>query len=151
KYEAHIAKVLAMVGDKKAAENAKAILALETKIAERHWPIAERRERDKTYNPRTIAELEKEAGKFPWKTFMTTLGYADQSQVIVRENTAIPKLAELFASTPVATWKAYLTYHFLRASADVLPSQLDAEVFDFAGKTLNGQPQQRDRWKRAVS
>jgi putative endopeptidase len=151
KYEAHIAKVLAMVGDKKAAENAKAILALETKIAEHHWPIAERRERDKTYNVRTIAELEKEAGKFPWKTFMTTLGYADQSQVIVRENTAIPKLAELFASTPVATWKAYLTYHFLRASADVLPSQLDAEVFDFAGKTLNGQPQQRDRWKRAVS
>jgi putative endopeptidase len=151
KYEAHIAKVLAMVGDKKAAENAKAILALETKIAERHWPIAERRERDKTYNPRTIAELEKEAGKFPWKTFMTTLGYADQSQVIVHENTAIPKLAELFASTPVATWKAYLTYHFLRASADVLPSQLDAEVFDFFGKTLNGQPQQRDRWKRAVS
>jgi len=151
KYEAHIAKVLAMVGDKKAAENAKAILALETKIAERHWPIAERREREKTYNPKTIAELEKEAGKFPWKTFMTELGYADQSQVIVLENTAIPKLAELFASTPVATWKAYLTYHFLRASADVLPSELDAEVFDFAGRTLNGQPQQRDRWKRAVS
>jgi len=151
KYEEHIAKVLAMAGDKNAAANAKAILALETKIAERHWPIAERRERDKTYNPRTIAELEKEAPSFPWKVYFDALGYGNEKSVIVAENTAIPKLAQLFAATPVATWKPYLTYHFLRASADVLPSQLDAEVFDFAGRTLNGQPQQRERWKRAVS
>jgi putative endopeptidase len=151
KYEAHITKVLAMVGDKKAAANAAAILALETQIAERHWPIADRRERDKTYNPRTIAELEKEAPAFPWKAFFEAQGYGGEKSVIVAENTAIPKLAQLFAATPVATWKAYLTYHFLRASADVLPSQLDAEVFDFAGRTLNGQPQQRERWKRAVS
>jgi len=151
KYEAHITKVLSMVGDKKAAANAAAILALETQIAERHWPIADRRERDKTYNPRTIAELEKEAPAFPWKTYLDAQGYGSEKSVIVAENTAIPKLAQLFAATPVATWKAYLTYHFLRASADVLPSQLDAEVFDFAGRTLNGQPQQRERWKRAVS
>jgi putative endopeptidase len=71
--------------------------------------------------------------------------------VIVRESTAMPKLAEIFAATPVGTWKPYLTYHYLRAMADVLPSELDREVFDFAGRTLNGQPEQRERWKRAVS
>ena len=151
KYEGHIAKVLAMIGDKKAAANAAAILALETQIADRHWPIADRRERDKTYNPRTIAALEKEAPAFPWKAYLDAQGLGGEKSVIVAENTAVPKLAQLFAATPVATWKAYLTYHFLRASADVLPSQLDAEVFDFAGRTLNGQPQQRERWKRAVS
>ncbi len=151
KYEAHISRVLGLVGDKKAAENAKAILALETKIAERHWPIADRRERDKTYNPKTIAELEKEAPQFPWKAYLDAQGLGNEPQVIVRENTAMPKLAELFAKTPVATWKAYLTYHFLRASADVLPSKLDAEVFDFVGRTLNGQPQQKERWKRGVA
>jgi putative endopeptidase len=151
KYEAHITKVLSMVADKKAAANAKAILALETQIAERHWPIADRRERDKTYNPRTIAELQKEAPQFPWKPYLEAQGYGTETSVIVAENTAIPKLAQLFAATPVATWKAYMTYHFLRASADVLPSELDKEVFDFAGRTLNGQPEQRERWKRAVS
>jgi putative endopeptidase len=151
KYEAHIAKVLGMVGDKKAAANAKAIVALETQIAERHWPIADRREREKTYNPRTIAELVKESPTFPWKPFMEVQGFGDQPSVVVAESTAIPKLAQLFSSTPVATWKAYLTYHMLRSSADLMPTQLDAEVFDFFGRTLNGQPQQRDRWKRAVS
>jgi putative endopeptidase len=150
KYEAHIAKVLGMAGDKQAAANAKAIVALETQIADKSWPIADRREREKTYNPRTVAELQKESPKFPWKTFMATSGYGDQPGVIVAESTAMPKLADLFAATPVATWKAYLAYHMLRQSADVLPSQLDNEVFEFYGHTLNGQPQQRDRWKRAV-
>lgn len=151
KYEAHIGRVLAMVGDKKAAANAKEILAVETKIAEAHWPIAERRDRDKTYNPRTIAELAKEAPKFPWKLYMEAQGFGKEPSVIVRENTAMPKLGEIFASTPVSTWKAYVTYHFLRASADVLPSALDKEVFDFEGRTLEGKPEQRERWKRAVS
>ncbi len=151
KYEAHVAKVLAMIGDKKAAANAKAILALETQIADRHWPIADRREREKTYNPRTIAELEKEAPAFPWKVYLDAHGYGGEKSVVVAESTAIPKLAQLFAATPVATWKAYLTYHFLRASSDVLPSTLDAEVFDFHGRTLSGQPEQRERWKRGVS
>ncbi len=82
---------------------------------------------------------------------MDTSGYGEESSVIVRELDAMPKLAALFAATPVPTWKAYLKYHFLRSSADILPKALDAEVFDFTGKILNGQPQQRERWKRAVS
>jgi putative endopeptidase len=151
KYEGHIAKVLGMVNDKDAAKNAAAIVALEKEIAECHWPIAERRERDKTYNPRTIAELEKESPKFPWKAYMDAQGYGKEKSVVVREVTAIPKLAELFAKTPVATWKAYLTYHFLKEEAHVLPTALDTEVFEFYGKTLNGQPEQRARWKRGVS
>jgi putative endopeptidase len=151
KYVAHVSKLLGMGGDKNAAANAAAILALETKIAELHWPIADRRERDKTYNPRTLAELQKEAGAFPWKTFLDAQGYGGESKFVVTEVTAIPKLAQLFAATPVPTWKAYLTYHFLRSSADVLPKAFDAEVFDFAGRTLNGQPEQRERWKRGVS
>lgn len=151
KYEAHIARVLAMVDDAKAAANAKAILALETKIAEAHWPIAERRERDKTYNPRTITELEKEAPKFPWKAYVAAQGFAEETPFVVREITAMPKLAGVFAATPVSTWRAYLTYHLLTASASVLPKQLDDEAFDFYGRTLSGQPEQRDRWKRGVS
>jgi putative endopeptidase len=151
KYATHITKLLTLAGDKNAAANAKTIVALETKIAEQHWPIAERREREKTYNPRTLAEIQKEAGAFPWKTFLDTEGYGAESKFIVSEVTAMPKLAQLFAATPVSAWKAYLRYHFLRGAADVLPKAFDDEVFDFAGRTLNGQPEQRERWKRGVA
>ena len=156
KYETHIAKVLAFSHDKKKDEkkdaaDAKAIIGLETKMAEIHWERAKLRDKDKTYNPKTTADLQKDAAKFPWKLYMDTIGYGDQTNVIVRELDAVPKMADLFASTPVATWKAYLTYHFLRSSSDVLPKALDEEVFAFTGKTLNGIDVQRERWKRAVS
>ncbi len=151
KYAAHLRKLLELAGDSKASADAAAILALETKIAERHWPVADRRERDKTYNPRTLAELQKEAPEFPWKAYLAAEGYAGEQKFIVAEASAIPKLAKLFRETPVATWRAYLTYHVLRSSADVLPSAFDREVFDFYDHTLNGQPEPRERWKRAVS
>jgi putative endopeptidase len=155
KYLAHLKRLLELGGDakskKSAAADADAILALETKIADFHWPIADRRERDKTYNPRTLVELQKEAPEFPWKAFLVAEGYDHEPKFIVAEVTAIPKLAKLFKETPVATWKAYLTYHLLRATAELLPSALDKEVFDFYDHTLNGQPEQRERWKRAVA
>jgi putative endopeptidase len=150
KYLAHVEKLLALAGDKAAKANAKLILALETKIAEAHWKKADRRERDKTYNARTFAELVKESPDFPWQTYLETAKVAGQAKYVVAEASAFPKLAKLFKSTPVATWKTYLTYHFLKSSADVLPSQFDKEVFDFYGHILNGQPEQRVRWKRAV-
>jgi putative endopeptidase len=158
KYEAHIARVLAFSHDKKTARstsmdaaNAKAIVALETKIAEQHWERAKRRDADKMYNPKTVADLEKEVPKFPWRAYMDAAGFKGQDRIIVGELDAMAPLADIFASTPMATWKAYEAYHYLVAEASVLPKALDAEVFDFYGKTLNGAPQQPDRWKRATS
>jgi predicted metalloendopeptidase len=156
KYETHIAKILAFSHDNKKAQstkdeaNAKAIIALETKIAEAHWDRVKRRDAEKSYNPKTISELEKEVPKFPWRAYADAAGFKGQERVIVRELDAMPALADIFASTPISTWKAYLTYHYLVASASLLPKALDAEVFDFFGKTVSGTPEQSDRWKRAV-
>ncbi|MGH8277930.1 MAG: M13-type metalloendopeptidase, partial [Steroidobacteraceae bacterium] len=41
--------------------------------------------------------------------------------------------------------------HYLALVAEVLPKAFDDEAFDFYGRTLNGQQQQKDRWKRAVA
>jgi putative endopeptidase len=38
----------------------------------------------------------------------------------------------------------------MRNNAHVLPRNIDDANFDFFGRTLNGQPTQRERWKRAV-
>jgi predicted metalloendopeptidase len=154
KYEAHIARVLAFSRDKKNpardAAEAKAILAFETKIAEQHWDRAKKRDADKTYNPKALVELEKEIPQFPWRLYMESAGFKGQERIIVRELDAMPGLAEVFASTPVSTLQAYLTYHYLVSSASILPKALDSEVFEFFGKTVGGTPEQGERWKRAV-
>ena len=149
-YKAHIERLLALAGEKNAAEQAKSILDLETQIARIHWPIAKRRERNLTYNLRTREELEKLAPDYPWQAQLAAAGIAAQREFVVRELDAVEGLGKLFTQVPVATWRSYLTYHFLASTADTLPKAFDDERFGFYGRTLNGQPEQRDRWKRAI-
>jgi putative endopeptidase len=52
-YLAYVEKMLTLAGWEKPAENAKAIVDFETKLAEATWTRVERRNRDKTYNPAT--------------------------------------------------------------------------------------------------
>jgi putative endopeptidase len=149
-YEAHIARLLTLAGQSGAAAQARRIVALETQIAERHWPIADRRDRSRTYNLKTRAEVRAIAPNFPWDASFEAAGLGGVQEVVIAEFTAMAPLANLFMSTPVSTWKSYLTYHLLHNNAAVLPKNIDDENFAFYGTTLNGQPQQRERWKRAV-
>ena len=151
KFVAHAEKMLNLAGHKQAAAEAAQILKLETEIAKLHWEVAKRRERDLTYNPMTVASLEKDAPAYPWGPALKSSGLAGVSDVVVAEWSAVPSLAKLFKGTPVSTWKTYLAYQYLTGEASVLPKAFDDENFDFYGRVLNGQPEQRDRWKRAVA
>ncbi len=150
KYRAHIARLLALAGDRNAAEEAQSILELETSIARLHWPVAKRRERDLTYNLRSHAELGQLTPGFPWDAWLGADGLDRQQQFVVRELDAVQGLEQLMLTRPVERWRSYLRYHYLVQTSDVLPRAFDAETFDFYGRTLNGQQQQQDRWKRAV-
>jgi predicted metalloendopeptidase len=73
-YETHIANVFGLAGIDAGAERAARILALETQIAELHWPVARRRERNQTYNPKTKAELQALAPAFPFSAMLDAAG-----------------------------------------------------------------------------
>jgi putative endopeptidase len=150
KYRAHIGRMLKLAGEKDPEAQAKRIVEIETQIAKVHWPVAKRRERELTYNARTREELNKLAPTYPWKALLEPGGLDAQPKFIVAELDAVQKLANQFRSTPVADWRSYLKYSFLANNAAVLPKAFDDEAFDFYSRTLNGQQQQRERWKRGV-
>lgn len=150
-YVAHVGRTLELAGQTGGAAKAAQVMAFETQIAERHWLRADRRDRSRTYNLKTRAEIRALAPRFPWDAAFEASGMADVQEVVIAELSAMGPLANLFMATPIATIKSYLTYHLVRNNSSVLPSNIDAEVFDFHGKTLSGQPEQRERWKRAVS
>jgi predicted metalloendopeptidase len=62
----------------------------------------------------------------------------------------VAALGKLFTTVPIPVWQSYLEAHYLDSVASILPQPFDAEAFDFFGRKLNGQQQQRERWKRAV-
>jgi len=150
KYVAHIGRMLALAGDQSAADDAKSILDIETRIAQEHWPAAKRRERDLTYNLRTRAQLEQLAPGIPWQPLLAAQGLESRPELVVRELDAIQNLAGLFRKIPVKRWRAYFEYHYLAEVAEVLPKAFDEEHFAFYGHILSGQPQEQERWKSAV-
>jgi predicted metalloendopeptidase len=149
-YVAHIARMLKLAGASNAEADATTILNLETRIAEDQWPIEKQRERDLTYNLESREQLLALAPGFPWRSLLGAAGVSGESDYIVGELDAVQKLARKFTDTPVAQWKTYLRYHFLVSKASVLPKALDDERFSFYGRILNGQPENRARWKRSV-
>jgi putative endopeptidase len=151
KYKTHVERMLTLAGEQNAAAEAVSILDIETRIAKVHWPAAKRRERDLTYNLRTRAELDQLSPGFPWQPLLAAQGLDGQAEFVVRELDAVQALSGLFKQIPVERWHAYFEYQYLAANGDVLPAAFDAERFDFYGHILNGQPQQRERWKRAVA
>jgi putative endopeptidase len=150
KYPVHIAKMLTLAGIPDATAKAATIMALETEIAKLHWIRTDRRDSTKMYNLKKRADLDTLAPDFPWAVALGASGFNNINECVVGEVTAMAPLATLFKNTPVETWKTYLTYHLIAASSSTLPKALDDERFEFFGKTLNGQQQQRDRWKRGT-
>ena len=150
RYVAYIEQMLTLGGVPEPGVKAKEIMAYETAVAQAQWPIEKRRDVDATYNPRTKKQLLEYAPGFPWQAFMDASSVGGRQELILSELTAIHDLSELFKRTPLPTLKAYLTFHYLSDHAAYLPKRLDDARFAFYGQTLRGQPQQRERWKRAV-
>ena len=150
RYQKYVADMLTLAGWDEPAKHAADVVAMETKIAEAHWTRAEGRDRDKTYNPMTVAELEKNAPGFPWTLYFKEAGLDKAERAVVRQNTALPKLAKIFADTPVETLKAWQAFHITDDAAPLLSKRFADTEWEFRSKFLNGVTEQRPRWKRAV-
>ncbi|UPG85138.1 M13 family metallopeptidase [Luteibacter aegosomatis] len=150
KYAAYVQALLAQAGTPDAAAKAKAVVALETKIAQAQLSIVESEDIHKANNPWKRTEFATRAPGIDWNAYFKAAGLDDQPTFIVWQPSTVTKFAALVASEPLDTWKAWLRFHALDENAFVLPKAFDQLSFDFHGKTLTGTPKQRDRWKRAL-
>lgn len=149
-YEHYVTTMMSLAGLENAHERAKAVIALETKLAEVHWTQADSRNIQKIYNPMPPSQLAELAPEFNWSLIFEETGLDSIETFVVAQTTAIDKAAELFAATSMDTLKDYLAFHFLNAQSANLPSAFDKASFEFFGKTLRGAEEQRERWKRGV-
>lgn len=150
KYLQHLTNMLTLAGEKNAAQRAKALLDFETRIARVHWNRADSRDRDKSYNKMSVAELERLAPGFDFSKFLEQTG-ADKGELIVSQPTAVKGIADLVAKAPLQVLRDQLLIRSLDGYSAYLPEAFDKENFAFYGTALSGTPQQEERWKRAVN
>ncbi len=150
-YQVYVARMLEMIGWDNPVENAAAIVAFETRIAEAHWTPIQNRNRDETYNEYTIAQLASEAPGFAWQGYYGAIGVGEVPRLIVRQDTAMPLMAAIYAETPMEVIQAWQAFHTVDEAAPRLSRRfLDAQ-WEFRSRDLNGQPMQRPRDKRGIS
>ena len=151
KYQAYIERMLTMIGWDKPAENAAAIVEMETRIAQAHWTPIENRNRDKTYNEYTIAKLAEEAPGFAWQAYFDAAQLGTAPRLIVSQNTAMPKIAAIYAEAPVEVLQAWQAFQTTDGAASLLSKRFSDAQWEFRSRDLSGQPEQRSREKRAIS
>ncbi|MBU1254957.1 MAG: M13 family metallopeptidase [Alphaproteobacteria bacterium] len=172
KYREYVAFLLGEAGYADPTSMAQAVYDLEDRIARTvAWDRAVRRNRDLTYNAVTPAELAEMAGGFPVAAMLETSGFDATDRFVVGDLPPTPEEAEelgltedvlakigggtpammrLLVDTPVEVLQAWTVKEFLENNAAILPSRFDEADFAFYGQTLQGTPEQRARWKRAI-
>ena len=150
-YQAYVAQMLTLAGWDDPAGNAAAIVDFETQIAQASWTRAERRDPNKTYNPMSPGELAQAIPGFDWSAYLHAANLGGVNRVIVRENTAFPKIAAIFTAAPLPTLKAWAAFHLADNAAPVLSDRFDKARFAFRGQLLAGQKTEQPRWKRGVA
>ena len=148
-YLAYLGQILSLIGWDSPTASAAAVLDFESAIAAASWTLAQSRDSDKTYNPMRVAELA-QAASFPWRKFLQGAQLGDVDHVVVGEVTAVPKIAALYAQTPIDTLKAWQAFHAADAAASHLSKRFVSASFEFHSKTLSGVSELPARWKRGV-
>jgi putative endopeptidase len=149
RYLRYMTQLLRMIDWQAPAKTAAAILAFETAIAKVTWTETERSDPNKTYNPVTVSALEK-AAPFPWRRLLAKADLGRIEHVVVVEKTAVPKIAAIYARTPLPTLKAWQAFHLADAAAPYLSKRFVDANFAFHEKFMAGVAEQPERWRRAV-
>ena len=152
-YVQHITNMFKLQGepDDKAAGDAKKIMDLETALAKISMDITSQRDPNNVYHPMSVSQLAGLTPEIDWTAFFADAGIPQITDLNVGNPDFYKGLNTILASTDLDTIKTYLRWQLINGTPGfVLPKAFDEERFDFYGRKLRGQPQQRARWKRCV-
>ncbi|MBB2756142.1 UNVERIFIED_ORG: putative endopeptidase [Xanthomonas campestris] len=149
-YRAHIVKLLELAGIDDAAARAERILTLETAMARVHATAEQTNNVQAGANPWKQADFARNAPGLDWAPFFEAAGLKAQQDFIVWQPGAVTGLSALVRSESLQTWKDYLSFRALDRASPYLSKAFADERFAFYGTTLEGTPQQRQRWKRGI-
>ena len=151
-YVAHIAKLFELTGSKAidAKKKADGILAFETRLAKASLSRVELRDPKNRYHFVDIAEADKVTPHFDWAAFFKAIDVAPGSGFSLSQPKFFAEFDAMLADVPAAQWRDYLAFHVIDDAAPFLSQPFQDEQFAFYEKTLNGQPEQRARWKRVL-
>lgn len=152
KFKEHVAKMFMLCGftAQEAAKNTEAVMTIETRIAEKSFNNVKQRDPAKNYHKMSYDELKKEFADIDWDTYFANLKISDVKEINVSQLEPIAEVSKIINDLPLSELKAYMQWNVINSSSNVLSDEIEAQNFDFYGRTLSGKQAQQPRWKRAL-
>ena len=152
-YVAHIQRMFELLGHPaaKAAQEAEAVMKIETALAKGSLDIVARRDPAQNYHKLPVGELEKLAPAFNWNRYFTDVDAPKFTTLNIEVPTFFHAFDSVLTTSSLDDLKAYLEWHYVHELAPVLPAAFVNEDFNFFSKTLRGIKELRPRWKRCVA
>ena len=152
-YQDHVAKVLELAGvpAADAATQAAEVIKFETRLAKASKSSVElSRDVSLYYHPVTLAEADTLTPNFSWTEFFKSQGVAAPEKFSLAIPAFHEEVSKALGDTDPAVWRAYLRFHTVDSASPYLSDAFANENYAFYGKTLNGQKEQKPRWKRVL-
>ena len=151
-YVKHLEAMLKLAGDsdEAAAKSATKVMAFETALAKVSRKLEDLRDPLRNYNKMPTDDVHRK--------YTPSIAWGDRlagwnihaSDIIVGQPEFLTGLEALLKATPVETLADYLRFHLISEFASTLNKTIDDEDFRFYHQVLNGQQEQRPRWKRVL-
>jgi putative endopeptidase len=151
-YQAHLAKSLTLAGvsETDAKKQAEQVLALETRLAKASKLPVELRDPANQYHFVTPAEADKVTPSLSWEKFFAAQGAEIGKGFSLSQPDFFAEVEKMLKDVPVAEWQAYFRAHAIDSASPYLSKPFADEHFAFYDQKLNGQKEQRVRWKRVL-
>lgn len=151
-YVDYMTKSLKLIGesDQQAKADAKQAMTFETQLARHSLSRIAMRDPKNQYHFVTLSEADKANPHFDWKAFFAAQNADIKKGFSLSEPGFFKEFDRLLARAPLDQWRAYLRFHTVDDAAPLLSKAFRDNHFAFYGTTLNGQPQQKARWKQVL-
>ena len=126
------------------------VVALEDRIAVKHWTNVECRDIQKGYNPFTFTEFKTKFVGVNWDAYFAAMGLNNIEKLVVSQPSSFLNILDVINTADVEALRAYVAAHYIDAAASYLSEEFALASFEFFGKTMSGTQEIRPRWKRAM-
>jgi putative endopeptidase len=149
-YKTYVTKLLDILGYKNSAVVAQNILNFEKSAAKYLLTNEQIRNATLQYNPKTMPELKSLVKNIDLPAYFKASGVTTDV-AIVSEINYLKNIDNIITTKNLPLLKDFLKYRLLSDNATNLDKRLDELQFDFYGRQLQGQKEQRAMNKRALS
>ena len=151
-YRVYLEKIFTLAGvEGDVAKMVDDVMAVEDRLAAKHWTNVECRDIAKGYNPYTYEQFKAQYKGVDWDAYFRAMGVRKIEKIVVSQPSSFANTLATLKTASLDELRAYVAAHYISAASSYLSEDFAMASFEFFGKAMSGTQEIKPRWKRAMS